>query len=68
MWLVDALASGFTHPTDPARIQRFWTIFGTVLTARFARAFGQGRSARLTTGSLSAYMAESPSATKWPGS
>lgn len=58
MWFFDALASGFTRPIDPARIQWFRIIFGTVLTARFALAFGQGGWDRLTTGSLSAHLAE----------
>ncbi|MEU0684454.1 hypothetical protein [Streptomyces albogriseolus] len=33
MWFFDALASGFTRPTDPGRLQLFRIIFGTVLMA-----------------------------------
>ncbi|MFE9254135.1 hypothetical protein [Streptomyces sp. NPDC006879] len=58
MWLVDALTSGFTHPTDPGRLQLFRIIFGTVLTARFALALGQGGWDRLVPGSLSLHLAE----------
>lgn len=58
MWFFDALASGFTRPTDPGHLQWFRIIFGTVLTARFALAFGQGGWDRLTPGSLSANLAE----------
>ncbi|MGJ3558790.1 hypothetical protein ACR6C2_07370 [Streptomyces sp. INA 01156] len=42
MWFFDALASGFQHPTDPARLQAFRIVFGAVITARFALSFGQG--------------------------
>ncbi|MFI8089096.1 hypothetical protein ACIF9R_12375 [Streptomyces sp. NPDC086080] len=58
MWFFDALASGFTHPTEPGRVQWFRIIFGTVLTARFALALGQGGWDRLTTGSLSLHLTE----------
>ncbi|MFI9248010.1 hypothetical protein ACIGXF_36865 [Streptomyces sp. NPDC053086] len=58
MWFFDALASGFQHPTDPARLQWFRIIFGTVLTARFALAFGQGGWDRFTPSSLSAHLAK----------
>jgi hypothetical protein len=58
VWFFDALASGFTRPTDPGRLQWFRIIFGTVLTARFALAFGQGGWDRLGPGSLSAHLAE----------
>ncbi|WP_256098626.1 hypothetical protein [Streptomyces agglomeratus] len=43
MWFFDALAADFQHPTDPAaRLAWFRIIYGTVLTVRFALAFGQG--------------------------
>ncbi|MET7457826.1 hypothetical protein ABZT03_39465 [Streptomyces sp. NPDC005574] len=58
MWFFDALASGFQHPTDPGHLQWFRIIFATVLTVRFALAFGQGGWDRLTPGSLSAHLAE----------
>ncbi|MFC9816538.1 hypothetical protein ACFVJM_31265 [Streptomyces virginiae] len=58
MWFFDALASGFTRPTDPGRLQLFRIVFGTVLTARFALALGQGGWDRLTPGSLSLHLAE----------
>ncbi|MEU6402477.1 hypothetical protein [Streptomyces sp. NPDC046985] len=58
MWFFDALASGFTRPTDPGHLQWFRIIFGIVLTARFALAFGQGGWDRLDPGSLSARLAE----------
>ncbi|MFJ6565638.1 hypothetical protein ACIQMV_38540 [Streptomyces sp. NPDC091412] len=58
MWFFDALASGFQHPTDPARLQWFRVVFGTVLTARFALSFGQGGWDRLTPGSLNAHVVE----------
>ncbi|OIJ88150.1 hypothetical protein BIV25_37215 [Streptomyces sp. MUSC 14] len=58
MWFFDALASGFQQPTDPGCLQWFRIIFGTVLTARFALAFGQGGWDRLSPGSLSAHLAE----------
>ncbi|MGW5477734.1 hypothetical protein [Streptomyces sp. NPDC004008] len=58
MWFFDAIASGFQHPTDPARLQWFRIIFGTVLTARFALAFGQGGWNRFAAASLSAHLAE----------
>ncbi|MFE3788093.1 hypothetical protein [Streptomyces goshikiensis] len=58
MWLFDALASGFQHPTDPARLQLFRIAFATVLIARFALAFGQGGWDRLVPDSLSAHLAE----------
>ncbi|MGW1767591.1 hypothetical protein ACWCQL_26475 [Streptomyces sp. NPDC002073] len=58
MWFFDALTTGFQHPTDPARLQWFRIVFGTVCTARFALAFGQGGWDRFTNGSLSAHLAE----------
>ncbi|GAA2569086.1 MULTISPECIES: hypothetical protein [Streptomyces] len=58
MWFFEALASGFTHPTDPGRLQWFRIVFGTVLTARFALTLGQGGWDRLATGSLSPHVAE----------
>ncbi|WP_333740729.1 hypothetical protein [Streptomyces sp. IBSBF 2806] len=58
MWFFDALASGFTRPTDPGRLQMFRIVFGTVLTARFALALGQGGWDRLAPGSLSLHLAE----------
>ncbi|MFF8035845.1 hypothetical protein [Streptomyces sp. NPDC016626] len=58
MWFFDALTSGFTRPTDPGHLQWFRIIFGTVLTARFALAFGQGGWDRFTPGSLSTHLAE----------
>ena len=58
MWFFDALASGFTHPTDPGRLQMFRIIFGTVLTTRFALALGQGGWDRFAPGSLSLRLAE----------
>lgn len=58
MWFFDALASGFTRPTDPGRLQLFRIIFATVLTARFALALGQGGWDRLTPDSLSFHLAE----------
>ncbi|MGW0868859.1 hypothetical protein ACWD3Z_00040 [Streptomyces sp. NPDC002740] len=67
MWFFDALASGFTRPTDPGRLQLFRIVFGAVLTARFALAFGQGGWDRLVPGSLSLRLVErrfSP-ATAW---
>ncbi|MFJ4622320.1 hypothetical protein [Streptomyces sp. NPDC088812] len=58
MWFFDALASGFQYPTEPARLQAFRMVFGTVLTLRFALAFGQGGWNRFTPGSLSTRLAE----------
>lgn len=58
MWFFDAFASGFQHPTDPGHLQWFRIIFGTVLTTRFALAFGQGGWDRLNPGSLSTHVAE----------
>ncbi|MGY3199668.1 hypothetical protein [Streptomyces sp. TE5632] len=58
MWFFDALASGFQHPTDPARLQAFRIVFGAVITARFALSFSQGGWDRLAPGSLSAHVAE----------
>ncbi|WP_229347036.1 hypothetical protein [Streptomyces sp. UNOB3_S3] len=57
-WFLDALASGFQHPTDPARLQAFRIIFGVVCTARFTLAFGQGGWNRFTAGSLTLYISE----------
>ncbi|MFD0372868.1 hypothetical protein [Streptomyces sp. NPDC127114] len=57
MWFFDALASGFRHPTDPGAVQWFRILFGAVLTARFALAFGQGGWDRLAPGSLSLHLA-----------
>ncbi|OXM60822.1 hypothetical protein CF166_34895, partial [Amycolatopsis sp. KNN50.9b] len=58
MWFFDALASGFTRPTDPGRLQLFRIVFGTVLTARFTLALGQGGWGRLAPNSLSLRLAE----------
>lgn len=58
MWFFDAVASGFQRTTDAGHLQWFRIIFGTVLTARFALAFGQGGWDRLNPGSLSAHLAE----------
>ncbi|MFE2937472.1 hypothetical protein ACFXKG_00115 [Streptomyces sp. NPDC059255] len=58
MWLFDAIASGFQHPTDPGRLQWFRIIFGTVCTLRFALSLGQGGWDRFTPGSLSSHLAE----------
>ncbi|THA57111.1 hypothetical protein E6P78_31490 [Streptomyces sp. A0958] len=58
MWFFDALTSGFTTPTDPGRLQTFRILFGTVLTARFALAIGQGGWHRFAPGSLSLHLAE----------
>ncbi|MGW7343076.1 hypothetical protein [Streptomyces sp. NPDC054854] len=58
MWFFDALASGFSRPTDPGRLQLFRIVFGTVLSLRFALAIGQGGWNRLTPGSLSLHLAE----------
>lgn len=58
MWFFDALASGFQYPTDTGRLQWFRIIFGAVLTARFALAFGQGGWNRFLPGSLSSHLAE----------
>ncbi|OEJ56707.1 hypothetical protein BGM19_00165 [Streptomyces agglomeratus] len=58
MWFFDALAAGFQHPTDPARLAWFRIIYGTVLTVRFALAFGQGGWDRFAPGTLSAHLAE----------
>ncbi|EST24417.1 hypothetical protein [Streptomyces roseochromogenus] len=58
MWFFDAFTSGFQHTTDPGRLQWFRIIFGTVLTLRFALAFGQGGWDRFASASLSAHLAE----------
>ncbi|MGW2692307.1 hypothetical protein ACWC3Y_10650 [Streptomyces sp. NPDC001296] len=58
MWFFDALANGFRQPTDPARLEWFRIIYGTVLTARFALAIGQGGWSRFIPGSISAHLAE----------
>ncbi|MFJ5548592.1 hypothetical protein [Streptomyces sp. NPDC093225] len=58
MWFFDAVSSGFQQPTDPGHLQWFRILFATVLTARFALAFGQGGWTRLAPGSLSAHLAE----------
>ncbi|MGP3749990.1 hypothetical protein [Streptomyces sp. IBSNAI001] len=65
MWFFDALASGFQQPTDPGHLQWFRIIFGTVLTARFALAFGQGGWDRLVPGSLSTHLAEQRFGATW---
>ncbi|MCS0634989.1 hypothetical protein NX801_04810 [Streptomyces sp. LP05-1] len=57
MWFFDTLASGFQTTTDPARLHTFRIVFGAVLTARFALAFGQGGWDRFTPGSLSTRLA-----------
>ncbi|MFC4506056.1 MULTISPECIES: hypothetical protein [Streptomyces] len=53
MWFSDALATGFRHPTDLARLQTYRILFGTVLTLRFALTFGQGGWTRFAPTSLS---------------
>lgn len=58
MWFFDALTDGFQYPTDPGRLQLFRIIFGTVLTARFTLALGQGGWGRFRDGSLSLHLAE----------
>ncbi|UUU18945.1 hypothetical protein [Streptomyces sp. DSM 40750] len=58
MSFVDALASGFQHPTDPGRLHLFRIVYGTVCALRFALALGQGGWDRFTPGSLSTYTAE----------
>jgi hypothetical protein len=58
VWFFDAIAAGFRYPTDPARLQWFRIVFGAVLTARFALAFGQGGWDRFAAASLSAHLAE----------
>ncbi|WP_330346609.1 hypothetical protein OG858_47270 (plasmid) [Streptomyces europaeiscabiei] len=58
MWFVDALASGFQHPTDPGRLHLFRIVYGTVCALRFALSFGQGGWDRFTPGSLSTHAAE----------
>ncbi|BFO18309.1 hypothetical protein SHKM778_46970 [Streptomyces sp. KM77-8] len=58
VWFFDAAISGFQHPTDPGHLRWFRIIFGTVLTARFALAFGQGGRDRLISGSIRAHLAE----------
>ncbi|MFF0386920.1 hypothetical protein [Streptomyces sp. NPDC004286] len=58
LWFFDAVAHGFRYPTDPARIQLFRIIYGTVLTIRFALAFGQGGWDRLALGSLTTFVTE----------
>ncbi|MDW8478328.1 hypothetical protein R3L02_42020 [Streptomyces scabiei] len=58
MWFVDAIASGFQHPTDPGRLHLFRILYGTVCALRFALSFGQGGWDRFTPGSLSAHLAE----------
>ncbi|MDX2758369.1 hypothetical protein [Streptomyces europaeiscabiei] len=58
MWFVDALASGFQHPTDPGRLHLFRIVYGTVCAVRFALSFGQGGWDRFAPGSLSTHTAE----------
>ncbi|MGW4345279.1 hypothetical protein ACWEL8_09405 [Streptomyces sp. NPDC004690] len=58
MWFYDALARGFQRPTDPARLQLFRIVFGTVLATRFLLSFGQGGWNRFADGSLSAHLAD----------
>ncbi|WP_030570405.1 hypothetical protein [Streptomyces aureocirculatus] len=58
MWFFESLASGFHHPTDPARLHLFRIIFGVILTLRFALSIGQGGWGRLAPGSLSRHLAE----------
>ncbi|MEU3353087.1 hypothetical protein [Streptomyces sp. NPDC037389] len=58
MWFFDAFASGFQHPTAPGQLQWFRITFGTVLTLRFALAFGQGGWERFAATSISAHLAE----------
>ncbi|MFH9044311.1 hypothetical protein ACH4FA_33945 [Streptomyces sp. NPDC017966] len=58
MWFVDAITSGFQHPTDPGQLHWFRIVFGTVCTLRFALSFGQGGWNRLVPGSLSLHLAE----------
>ncbi|MFJ3883012.1 hypothetical protein ACIPW5_36885 [Streptomyces sp. NPDC090077] len=58
MWFFDAIASGFTRPTDPGRLQLFRIVFAAVLTARFTLALGQGGWDRLAPASLSLHIAE----------
>jgi len=65
VWFFDALASGFARPTDPGRLQLFRIVFGTVLTARFALALGQGGWDRLAPGSLSLHLAEQRFGPRW---
>jgi uncharacterized membrane protein YphA (DoxX/SURF4 family) len=58
VWFFDALTNGFQHPTDPTRLQWFRIVFGTVCTARFALAFGQGGWNRFAPGALSLHLAQ----------
>lgn len=58
MWFFDAVATGFQHPTDPARLQWFRIIFATICTLRFTLAFGQGGWNRFTPDSLSTHLAQ----------
>ncbi|MFG2681324.1 hypothetical protein [Streptomyces sp. NPDC048392] len=58
MWFFDALTSGFRSPTDPGRLQLFRIVYGSVLAARFALAFGQGGWKTFAPGSLSLNIAK----------
>ncbi|MET8829596.1 hypothetical protein ABZX40_27630 [Streptomyces sp. NPDC004610] len=58
MWFYDALTSGFTSSTDPARVQLFRIVYGSVLAVRFVLSVGQGGWRRFAPGSLSLHLAE----------
>ncbi|MFB8235494.1 hypothetical protein ACFC58_02990 [Kitasatospora purpeofusca] len=55
MWFLDALAGGFRHPTDEARMQYFRIALGLALTVRFLLALGHGGWSRFIPGSYSAF-------------
>ncbi|MET8956696.1 hypothetical protein [Streptomyces sp. NPDC004533] len=57
MWFFEAIADGFQAPTDPARLQLFRIIFGTVCAARFALSIGQGGWTRFAPTSISTHLA-----------
>ncbi|MFJ8472423.1 hypothetical protein [Kitasatospora sp. NPDC094011] len=55
MWFLDALASGFQHPTDEARLQYFRIILGLALAIRFLLALGHGGWNRFAPGTYSTF-------------
>lgn len=64
-WLFDAFGSGFQHPTDPARLQLFRIVYGTVLTLRFTLSLGQGGWAFMSPGSVHLDIIEQRDGRRW---
>ncbi|MFC5662302.1 hypothetical protein ACFP3U_04830 [Kitasatospora misakiensis] len=55
MWLLDALAAGFRHPTDEARLQYFRIVLGLALTVRFLLSLDHSGWNRFAPGTYSTF-------------